>query len=221
MLLGIDIFSAMSLVSALLDKDIPSSAQWLFQGAAAMGLGQLFISQGFITGGVFTRDPTDPTRVWISVIYLAAAISNVVGLNVYLGTIRRKLILASMFGGTVTVPTVMTSAFFISSFVTSSGDVNINPASIALLLASAAISGLSIYGFLRQAMKRVGGLAAEKGIPTISTRPSQTSETAGTPTGPMALSLVETGSVLPFRLPTRQREEWEEASSEEETGGEK
>jgi len=222
MLLGIDIFSAMSLVSALLDKDIPSSAQWLFQGAAAMGLGQLFISQGFITSGVFTRDPTDPTRFWISVIYLAAAISNVVGLNIYLGAIRRKLTLASMFGGTVTVPTVMTSAFFISSFVASGGDVNINSSSIALLLVSAAVSGLSIFGFLRQALKHTGAALIEKQIQTAM-RPATADNARRTPveTIPAPTAPNESTGLFDFLLPTKPGSEWEEAPvGEEGRGGE-
>ncbi len=48
-LLGIEIFAAMSLVSVLLDRDIPSSVQWLFQGAAGLGLGQLVVTEGFGT----------------------------------------------------------------------------------------------------------------------------------------------------------------------------
>src|SRR5229473_223238 len=36
-LLGIEIFAAMSLVSVILDRDIPSSVQWLFQ--VRLGLG--------------------------------------------------------------------------------------------------------------------------------------------------------------------------------------
>ena len=72
MMLGIDIFLAMSLLTALLDNDFPQSLQYLFQGGAIPGLGQLFISQGFITNGIFTRDPADVTRFWISVVYSSA-----------------------------------------------------------------------------------------------------------------------------------------------------
>src|SRR5438093_256784 len=61
MLLGIDIFLAMSLLSALLDKELPSTLQYLFQGAAIIGLGQLFINQGYVNTGVFGQTPTDPT----------------------------------------------------------------------------------------------------------------------------------------------------------------
>src|SRR6266436_748160 len=63
-LLGIEIFAAMSLVSVLLDRDIPSSAQWLFQGAAGLGLGQLVVTEGFGTSSVI-----DASRFWISIFY--------------------------------------------------------------------------------------------------------------------------------------------------------
>ncbi len=215
MLLGIDIFLAMSLLSALLDTDIPSSVQWLFQGAAVMGLGQLFVSQGFITSGVFAKDPTDPTRFWIAVLYLAAAISNVIGLNVYLAAVRRKMTLASTFSGTVTVPTLMTSAFFLSSFVSAGGNVSFTTGTIAILVVSALVSGLSIFGFLRQAMKRAGGFLGER-----EPRPPPTSGPIGRASGVRVGSVPPPSSAaglgLPFRLPTRKQEEWEEATVGEE-----
>ncbi|TMI58166.1 hypothetical protein E6H14_05795 [Candidatus Bathyarchaeota archaeon] len=73
-LLGIEIFAAMSLVSVLLDRDIPSSAQWLFQGAAGLGLGQLVVTEGFGTSSVI-----DASRFWISIFYLALSVCSVVG----------------------------------------------------------------------------------------------------------------------------------------------
>ncbi len=220
LLLGIDIFSAMSLLSALLDEDIPSSAQWLFQGAAVMGLGQLFLSQGFITSGVFTRDPTDPTRFWLSVVYLTTALVNVIGVNVYLAAVRRKMTLASTFGGTVTVPTLMASAFFVSSFESTGGNVSIAPATISILVVSAIVSGLSIFGFLRQALKHIGGTEHVGG------RPGKLPGLGSTKSSGVSVKLAPTpsgapGIVLPIRLPSRQ--EWEEApkvTGEEERGGE-
>ncbi len=219
MLLGIDIFSAMSLLSALLDEDIPSSVQWLFQGAAVMGLGQMFVSQAFITNGVFPRDPTDPTRFWISVLYLAAAISNVIGLNIYLGAVRRKMTLASTFGGTVTVPTLMISAFFISSFVSAGGNVSFTSGTIAILVVSALISGLSIFGFLRQAMRHVAGSPVERGLGRPST-PGSMGRASAVGVGPVSQPPGAPGIGLPIRLPTRQGQDWEEAPGKEERGGE-
>jgi hypothetical protein len=163
MLLGIDIFAAMSLLSALLGEDIPRSVRWLFQGAAAVGLGQLLVSLVFINNHVLPQDPTDPTRFWISVVYLAAAISNVIGLNVYLVVVRRKIALASIFSGTVTVPIFVISALFVSSF-RGSGGVSFTPASIVMLVVPAIVVGLSVFGFLREAFKHISNAPGAPGI---------------------------------------------------------
>src|SRR5437879_8582381 len=95
-LLGIEIFAAMSLVSVLLDRDIPSSAQWLFQGAAALGLGQLVVTEGFGTSSVI-----DASRFWISIFYLALSVCSVAGLSVYRAAVRRKTAIASVFSGKI------------------------------------------------------------------------------------------------------------------------
>ncbi len=201
MILGIDIFLAMSLLSALLDDDLPSSLQYLFQGAAVLGLGQLFMNEGLINGGIFGRDPTDPTRFWISVIYLASAVSNVIGLNVYLVAVRRKMTLASAFSGAVTVPTLITSAFFITSFM-SGGELTL--LAVTMLVVSALVGGLSIFGFLRQASKHISNAPGGR-------RPSLT--------GPLSKPPGAPGITLPFRLPAMQVEDWEEASSKEKGRG--
>ena len=214
MMLGIDIFLAMSLLTALLDNDFPQSLQYLFQGGAILGLGQLFISQGFITNGIFTRDPGDATRFWISVVYLVSALSNVIGLNIYLGFIRRRVALATTFSGTVTVPTVMTSLFFVSSFIDTGGNVAFTPATISILGISVAVTGLSIFAFLRQAARRFGT--------TLAGEPSLSSTSPATSLSGMAEASVTPppggpGISLPFHLPARQRE-WEEKSPEDEEG---
>lgn len=224
MLLGIDIFLAMSLLSALLDDDLPSPVQYLFQGAAIVGLGQLMISQGYVNSGVFGRDPTDTTRFWISTIYLASAISNVIGLNVYLAAVRRKMALASTFSGTVTVPTLMTSAFFVSSFLGSGGDISFTPATIMMLVIAAIVSGLSIFAFLRQASKHINVTTAE---PTLPMTPPGTPIVSGVAASPVSGPPMMPGVVLPFQLPGRKGkktekkigEDWEEAPAKEEERG--
>ncbi len=215
MLLGIDIFLAMSLLSVLLDNDFPRKLQYLFQGAALIGLGQLFISQGFINGGVFGRDPTDPTRFWVSIVYLSAAASSVVGLNIYLGFVRRRIALATAFSGTVTVPTVMTSLFFISIFIDTNGDVALTPTTIGILGVSVAVSAVSMFAFLRQAAKRLAG----------ATQIREPAPTIPSPTPPVPESEKhsveppnEASITLPFLLPSGRREEWEEAPRNEDGG---
>ena len=219
MLLGIDIFLAMSLLTALLEDELPSPAQYLFQGAALLGLGQLFISRGFVDSGVFTKDPADPTRFWISVIYLASAVSNVVGLNAYLALVRHKIALATTFSGTVTVPTIMTSAFFITAFVGTGGEVGINAASLSILGIAAVISGLSVFKFLRLAAKHTSSSTATTSEHRFPGNPGIRSQTTGVSEKVASISLGAPSISLPLRLPTRQNTEWEESpvkSGEEE-----
>ena len=218
MLLGIDIFLAMSLLSALLDKELPSTLQYLFQGAAIIGLGQLFINQGYVNTGVFGQTPTDPTRFWISIVYLSASLANVTGLNLYLGFVRRRITLATTFSGTVTVPTVMTSLFFVTSFVGSGGDVSFGLGAITILGVSLALSGLSIFGFLRQAAKRLANTSATRESnpspqPASVSQPATTSENGETPPE------ISLDTELPFNLRPGPRDEWEEAPSKDEVGG--
>ena len=189
---GIDIFLAMSLISALLDDDMPSSLQYLFQGAAVGGLGLLFMSQRLIDTGILGRDPTDITRFWPSVVYLASAVSNVIGLNVYLAAVRRKIALASIFSGTVTVPVFVISALFVSFFLGSGGEVRFTPAVMITLAVAALVIGLSMFGLLREASKH------------ISSAPVPESMSPGAP-----------GIGLPLHLPSLQ-EDWEEFTRKKE-----
>src|SRR5207247_6117973 len=103
-LLGIDIFLCMSLLSAFLDEDLPSRFQYLFQIAAIVGLGELLISQGFV----------ELMRFWLSFVYLVSALFSVVGLNAYLSVVRRRMDISSPFSGTITVTTLMITDIFLS-----------------------------------------------------------------------------------------------------------
>src|SRR2546425_8140022 len=119
----------MSLLIALFDLDMPSLFPYLLQGAAIIGLVQLFVTQGFINAGILSRAATDGTRLSLSVVYLTSAVSTVVGLNVYLAVVRRKMALASAFSGALTLPIFMISALFVSSFLGSGGGGVLSPVS--------------------------------------------------------------------------------------------
>ena len=190
--LGIFIFLAMSFLSALLDDDLPSILQYLFQGAAAVGLGLLLMNQAFINGGILSRAPGDPARFWISGVYLSSAVSIVAGLNAYLAIVRRKMALSSAFSGAVTVPTFMISAIVVSSFLGTGGEVSFSPATIFVLAVSAFVISLSVFGFLREARKHIrnpsGGLGS-------------------LPTGPASISVSIPVSVTPMQ----RDDDWEES----------
>jgi len=189
-LLGIVIFISMSLLSAFLEDDLPSRFQYLLQIAAIVGLGELLISQGFV----------DMTRFWVSFVYLASALSSVVGLNAYLAVVRRRMDMASTFSGTITVPTLMISAVFVYSFLGSGGEVSLSPAAILTLSVLVFVTSLSTFGFLREASKH------------ISNTPGRQRSTSEGPV-PTPLGVQETDVQL--RLPSMQKEEWEKSLTTE------
>ncbi len=205
-LLGISIFLAMSLLTALLHDELPSKVQYLFQSAALVGLGVLLMSRGFVNSGVLTKDAADPTRFWISVVYLSSALFAVLGLNAHLGIVRRKMALAITFAGTVTVPIMMVSAFFVTSFLSTSSNVNPTFGGIAIFVIAVLFSALSIVGFLRQAAKRVSPSQVGTSAPPLAPQPNMSTSTSGMETPPLGTP----PGFLPLRLPARQEPAWEE-----------
>jgi hypothetical protein len=170
-LLGIEIFVAMSLVSVLLERDIPSSVQWLFQGAAGLGLGQLVVTEGFGTSSVI-----DASRFWISIFYLTLSVCSVAGLNVYLAAVRRKTAIASVFSGTITAPTVSVSVLFVSSYL-SGVDVSLTPLTIVILIVPALLVGLCTYGILNKTFKGVGKITGPELSPVSVSAPVEPPKT--------------------------------------------
>jgi len=139
-LLGINVFLAASVITALLDRHLPSILQYLFQGAAGAGLGELLLSQ----------EVNSATRVWASIVYLAFALSSLVALNIRLAIVRRGMNIASILSQMMTVPVVMISALFLSSFLENGGDLVFSPTSIVTIAVSVLVANLSIFGLLRE-----------------------------------------------------------------------
>ena len=183
-LLGITIFLAMSLLSSFLEDELPSRFQYLFQATGAAGLGVLLLSQGFAS----------TTRFWISIFYLASALSSIVGLNVYLALVRRRMDIASTFSETVTVPTFMISALFVSSFLAGGGEPSSSPASISTLAILVLVASLSLFGLLREVSRHVVNTPGERRSPA---------------TGPAPLPSVGSGITPEMSLSSLLREEWE------------
>ena len=183
-LLGIVIFISMSLLSAFLEDDLPSRFQYLLQIAAIVGLGELLISQGFV----------DMTRFWVSFVYLASALSSVVGLNAYLAVARRRMDMAPTFSGTITVPTLMISAAFITSFLGGGGEVSLSPAAILTLSVLVFVTSLSIFGFMREASKHISNIPGRQG---------------STSAGPVPTPPGTAETDLSLHLPSMQEGDWE------------
>ncbi len=214
-LLGIATFLGMSVITSLLSEHFSSWLRYLFQGAGLIGLLQIFLVDAF-SGTFFRRDPSDPFRFWMGVAYLSAAVASVAGLNVYLGVVKRKLTLAATFSGSVTVPAVMVSVFFIYSYVTTGGDVVFNLATAIIIAVSALVSGFSVLGFLRQALRTAMTVSFERG----GAKPDVFSGSASGSAAPSIDSTASsTGSVhtignFTFQLPSSpEKDGWEEVGS--------
>jgi len=194
-LLGIEIFLAISVLSGLLDRQLPSRLQYIFQGLGGLGFAQLLVSVGMVSGLASTYQ----VRFWVSIVYLGLALSCVVGTNIYLFVGRRGLILASAFSSAVAVPFLMVSALFISSFL-GSGEVTFSPAAISTLAFLMVIASVSTFGFLREFSKRMH--------PTVGVGSS--------PVGPVSVLPGTSGEGFTLKLSSAKEREWEESPKKKE-----
>ena len=110
LLLGIDLFLAMSLLSCLLDKHFPWHLPYLYQVASLAGFGQLIVAKEFMA--VFG----DYTRFWFSLLYVAIALANIAAINVYLGVIKKMLNYAKVFMLAVSFPSFAVVSFFLADY---------------------------------------------------------------------------------------------------------
>src|SRR5437879_13449940 len=108
--------------------------------------------------------------------------------------------LATTFAGTVTVPIMMVSAFFINSFLSTSGNVNTTFGGISILVIAILLSALSIIGVLKQAAKRITPSQVGTSEPQLPTHPELNVPTSEmeVPTHPGAPT-----ACPPLRLPTQ------------------
>src|SRR5437667_10572792 len=161
----------------------------MFQGAAGAGLGELLLSQGL----------SGPTRVWAGIVYLAFALSSLVGVNIRLAIVRRGMNIASIFSQMMTVPVVMISALFLSSVLGNGGDLVFSPASILTIAVSVLVADLSIFGLLSE-YSRHGSIRS--GLVSF-------------PTSAAPASTGSVGPALDLHQHSAQGEDWEESPSKE------
>ena len=110
LLLGIDLFLAMSLLVCLLDKHFPWQLPYLYQVASLAGFGQLIVAREFMT--LFG----DYTRFWFSFLYAAVALTNIIAVNVYLGLVKKMLNYAKVIMLTVSFPAFAVVSFFLVNY---------------------------------------------------------------------------------------------------------
>ena len=136
LLLGIDLFLAISLLTCLLEKHLPWQLPYLYQVASLAGFGQLLVAKEFMA--IFG----DYMRFWFSIIYLAVALANIAAINVYIGIVKKMLLPAKAFTLTVAFPSFALSVFFLTSyFAGATHPVTIFPA------VSSEITFVGIVGF--------------------------------------------------------------------------
>jgi len=158
---------------------------------------------------VLNQEATSATRVWASIVYLAFALSSLVALNIRLAIVRRGMNIASIFSQMMTVPVVMISALFLSSFLENGGDLVFSPASILTIAVSVLVADLSIFGLLREYSRhgsiRSGLVAFPPGAAPVSTG------SAGTILDSHRLS--EQDITLPHH--SAEGDDWEESPTKE------
>jgi len=110
LLLGIDLFLAISLLSCLLDKHLPWQLPYLYQVASLAGFGQLIVAKEFMT--VFDGY----MRFWFSLLYLVIALANIIAVNAYLGVIKKLGNYAKAFLLAVTFPSFSVATFFLATY---------------------------------------------------------------------------------------------------------
>jgi hypothetical protein len=150
LLLGIDLFLVVSLLSCLLDKHFPWQLPYLYQVASLAGFGQLIVSKEFIA--VFDGY----MRFWFSFLYLTVALVNIVAVNIYLGLVKKLVNYAKVLMFTVSFPALAVAAFFLASYssVASHAMVMFPPVScettfIGIVAFDAFVIGFGIYRFFR------------------------------------------------------------------------
>jgi hypothetical protein len=110
LLLGIDLFLAISLLSCLIDKHLPWQLPYLYQIASLAGFGQLIVAKEFLA--VFG----DYMRFWFSLLYLVIALANIVAINVYIGIIKKLITYSKAITLTVAFPSFAITVFFLTSY---------------------------------------------------------------------------------------------------------
>jgi hypothetical protein len=109
-LVGINIFVALSLLTSLFDDPFPLAVPYVFQVAALAGFGQIWVNYAFLFSFV-------ETRFWCSMLYLTVAVANTIAVNVYIAFNKRLLSAAGIFLGAFTIPTIFVSFVSVSSYV--------------------------------------------------------------------------------------------------------
>jgi len=107
--LGIDFFIALALLTCLMDH-FSRVVSYLYEAAAVFGYVNMLMSRDFLmTFGEYMRFS-------YCFLYLALALANIVGINVYLLVSKKSWSAAKVFASCVSFPTILISTFFFSLY---------------------------------------------------------------------------------------------------------
>jgi hypothetical protein len=110
LLLGTDIFLAISLLTCVFDKYFPPTLSYIYQLASLAGFGNLLISRTFLE--VFD----EYARFWYSMAYLAVALTNIAAVNIYLAYSKKQFTAAKIFLSAFTIPSYLVSTLFVNNY---------------------------------------------------------------------------------------------------------
>jgi len=149
-LLGIDIFLAISLLTCLFDKHFPPMLPYIYQLASLVGFGNLLVSREFLQ--IFD----EYARFWYSMTYLAIALTNIAAINVYLAFSKKQFTIAKVFLSAVTIPSYLVSMLFINNYaqvatypILSVPALSMPSVFVAVVALDTLVVGVGVYVFLR------------------------------------------------------------------------
>lgn len=130
--LGVDFFIALALLTCVMDY-FRRTVSYLYEAAAIFGYVNMLMSREFMANfGEYMRFA-------YCFLYLALALTNIAGINIYLLISKKSWGTAKIFAGCVTFPAVLISTFFFSLYGSEMSQVL-----TAALLSSAMVLGVGI-----------------------------------------------------------------------------
>jgi hypothetical protein len=156
LLLGIDIFLALSLLTCLLERHFPTTLSYIYQLAALIGFGNLLVSKEFLQ--IFD----EYTRFWYSMIYLAVGLANIAAVNLHLAFTKKQYAISKAFLGAVTLPAYLVSSLFIYNYaqiatysIMSFPQLPMSSIFVAVFSLDTAVVGTGIYVFRKPKLLHV------------------------------------------------------------------
>lgn len=109
-LVGVNIFVALSLLSSIFDEPFPTATPYIFQVAALTGFGQIWASFTFLYSFM-------EVRFWCSMLYLFVVVIGVAAVNLYIAINRRLVNAAGVLLGAFTIPTILIFFLLVSAYL--------------------------------------------------------------------------------------------------------